>query len=221
MLDVYTQKGGYGQNKPSRSFTLFEMVHLYAEIRDSLNETVSDKLVAFEVRNPASGKAYLVGSTSVSGIAAASFRIPYPEDFIGTWEVYARAEYNDTVILDTLTFKCEVLGLLDVYTQKGGSGLGQESGPFVLNETVYLYAKTQDPLNQAIPDQPVMFEVKSPDGNTFLAQTVQTNASSIATLAFTIPENSSSLGTWIVYVHAFYNTADLFDALIFTCEQKG
>jgi len=221
VLDVYTQKGGYGQNKPSRSFTLFEMVYLYAEIRDSLNETVPDKLVGFEVRNPTSGKAYLVGSTNVSGIAAASFRIPYPEDFIGTWEVYARAEYNDTVILDTLIFKCEVLGMLDVYTQKGGSGLGQESGPFVLNETVYLYVKTQDSLNQAIPDQPVMLEVKSPDGNTFLAQTVQTNASGIATLVFTIPENSSSLGTWRVYVHAFYNTADLFDALIFRCEQQG
>lgn len=220
LLDVYTQKGGYGPNEPSGPFTLFEMVYLYAEIRDPLNQPVPDNLVGFEVRSLANMTYRYVGSTNVSGIATASFRIPYPESSIGTWEIYARAEYNDTVMLDTLTFRCKLLGVLDISTQKGGTELGQESPSFMLSETVCLYAEVRDLSNQVVKDQPVTFEVKSPDGNMFLVQTEQTNASGIATIAFDIPLDANFTGLWRVYVSAVYSDAVLFDALVFACESQ-
>jgi len=108
VLDVYTQKGGLGQNEPSGSFVLNETVYLYAEIRDSLNETIPEKIVSFEIRGPnGTTTLWYVKSTNSSGIATALFRIPPVEDSIGIWEIYARAEFTDTVILDTVTFKCE------------------------------------------------------------------------------------------------------------------
>lgn len=107
VLDVYTHKGGVGQNEPSGPFVLNETVYLYAEIRDPLNQTVPDKLVGFEVRFNGTTIAFLVKSTNSSGIATASFRLPPVEDFVGIWEVYARAEVNDTVVLDTVTFRCD------------------------------------------------------------------------------------------------------------------
>ncbi|MBX5328407.1 MAG: hypothetical protein QHH18_03635 [Candidatus Bathyarchaeota archaeon] len=108
VLDVYTQKGGLGQNEPSGSFILNETVYLYAEIRNPLNETVPGKLVSFEVRGPNGTITLLfVESTNSSGIATALFRIPPVEDSIGIWEVYARAEFADTVVLDTVTFRCD------------------------------------------------------------------------------------------------------------------
>jgi len=220
MLDVYTQKGGHGSNEPSGSFGLFEMVYLYAEIQNPVNQTVFGKLVGFEVRTPANTTYHYAGVTNVSGIATASFRIPYPESFVGIWEIYARVEYNNTVFLDTLTFACKFLGTLDVYTRKGGSGLGQESGSFVLNETVYLYAETRNPQNQTVPNQPITFEVKSPDGNRFLVQTEQTNASGIATLVFSLPTDVDFLGLWKAYANAVYSDVVLFDALAFMCEPK-
>ena len=108
VLDVYTQKGGRGPNMPGGSFMLNESVFLYGEIRDQLNETGSNKLIGFEVRGPNKETLlWRVQPTNASGIATIDFRIPLPESFVGTWEVYARAEYNDIVLLDTLTFRCE------------------------------------------------------------------------------------------------------------------
>ena len=93
---------------PGRTFALNETVTLYAEIRDQLNKTVPDKMIAFEVKQPDRTTILIqVKSTNSSGIATVVFRIPPVESFIGTWEVYARTEYNSTVLLDTLTFKCE------------------------------------------------------------------------------------------------------------------
>jgi len=111
-LDVYTQKGGLGPNTSSGSFALNESVVLYGEIRDQVNETGPDKLVAFEVKaNHGEILVFmLVRPTNTSGIATAVFRIPADSSFVGIWEVYARAEFNETVLLDTVTFKCEPQG---------------------------------------------------------------------------------------------------------------
>jgi hypothetical protein len=109
MIDVYTQKGGQGQNTPGGIFTLNETLFLYAEIRDSLNQTVPNQVVSFEVKfdNKTSvpwTATYMVQTTNASGIASATTRIPFDLAYTGTWEVYATTQYNDAVLIDTLTF---------------------------------------------------------------------------------------------------------------------
>ena len=113
VLDVYTQKGGQGPNIQGGSFMLNESVSLYGEIQDQLNKTGPvNKLISFEVKaNHGETLSFvLVRSTNASSIATAVFRIPPDESFVGIWEIYARAEYNGTVLLDTLTSRCSKQG---------------------------------------------------------------------------------------------------------------
>ncbi len=218
VLDVYTQKGGYGPNEESRPFAPFEMVYVYAEIRDPVNKTIPYELIGFETRKSGNTLFYRVNSTNSSGIATSSFRMPHVGSLNETYEVYARAEINGTVIIDTITFKCEFLGMLDAYTSKGGNGLGQDGGSFLLNETLYLYAELRDAQNQTVPDRIVTFEVRSPNGNVFLTETAQTNSLGMVSLVLVIPADASYLGTWRVDVNAVYADAILFDEVTFTCQ---
>ena len=219
VLDVYTQKGGYGPNEESRPFAPFEMVYVYAEIRDPLNKTIPNFwLIGFETRKSGTTLFYRGPPTNASGIATINFRIPEVGSLNETYEVYARAEINGTVIIYTITFKCEFRGMLDAYTSKGGDGLGQDGGSFLLNETLYLYAELRDAQNQTVPDSAVTFEVRSPDGNVFLIETAQTNASGIASLVLVIPADASYLGTWRVDTNAVHVYAILFDEVTFTCQ---
>jgi hypothetical protein len=109
IIDVYTQKGGQGQNMPGGTFALDEIVYLYAEIRDPLNQTVPGIPVAFEIKidNTTSvpwTATYSTAYTNASGIATANTTIPPDPAYAGTWEVYATAKYNDVTVIDTLTF---------------------------------------------------------------------------------------------------------------------
>jgi len=107
-IDVYTQEGGRGQNAPGGTFMLNETVSLYAEVRDSLNQTVPDIQVAFEsqVINGTSATIYstAVTATNASGIATWITRLPPVSEYAGTWVVYATAQYNDVALIDTVTF---------------------------------------------------------------------------------------------------------------------
>jgi hypothetical protein len=109
LIDVYTQKGGQGQNTPSGTFALNETVFLYAEIRDSLNQSVPNHLVAFEVKfdnttSVPSTETFSARVTNASGIASLTTRLPPDPAYAGTWEVFATVQYNGTVLHDTLTF---------------------------------------------------------------------------------------------------------------------
>lgn len=108
VIDVYTQKGGRGQNMPGGTFVLNETVSLYAEVRDSLNQTVPNQQVAFELKvlNATSAKIYSTASqaTNASGIATVITRIPPVSEYAGAWAVYATTQYNDVPLIDTLTF---------------------------------------------------------------------------------------------------------------------
>ena len=108
VIDVFTNKGGRGQNVPDGTFMLNDTVYLYAEIRDALNATMVDKLVGFTVEKQ-DGMSFLgvVAPTNASGIATFMFHIPLDPSLIGTMLVIARAEFNDTLIVDTLTFVVE------------------------------------------------------------------------------------------------------------------
>jgi hypothetical protein len=109
MIDVYTQKGGQEPNTPGGTFMLNDTVFLYAEIRDSLNQTVPNQLVGFEFKyfNATSvpwTEFTLVQGTNASGIADVTTRIPPVSEYAGTWAVYATTRYNDIILIDTLTF---------------------------------------------------------------------------------------------------------------------
>ena len=108
VIDVYTQKGGQGQNTPGGTFLLNETLILYAEVRDPINHTVPHVLVAFEAKiNNSTSNPWmipLVNMTDASGIASVATRLPPDAAYAGTWEVYATAQYQDTVLIDTLTF---------------------------------------------------------------------------------------------------------------------
>jgi hypothetical protein len=108
VIDVFTDKGGRGQNVPDGTFMLNDTVYLYAEIRDELNATMADKVVGLTVEKQ-DGMKFLgvVALTNASGIAMFTFYIPLDPSLVGTMLVIARAEFNDTVIIDSLTFTVE------------------------------------------------------------------------------------------------------------------
>jgi len=107
VIDVFTQKGGYGPNTQGGTFALNETLILNAEVRDELNQTVGNQLVAFEVEKYNATDVYLYFGTNVTnatGIASVQSRIPPDPSYVGIYEVYVSVDYNGTVLLDTLTF---------------------------------------------------------------------------------------------------------------------
>jgi uncharacterized protein YfaS (alpha-2-macroglobulin family) len=105
VVDVFTQKGGVGPNTFGGYFVLNETVTLSATVRNGLNQTMPNQLIGFAVKDPnGTAFAYLVQTTDSSGMANITIRIPPVAAYLGTFEVYARAVYNDIVLIDTLTF---------------------------------------------------------------------------------------------------------------------
>jgi len=104
VIDVFTQKGGYGPNVSGGTFAPNETVVLTVEIRDELNRTLPYMLVSFQVKDPANVSAYRTQWTNASGAASITYRIPENSNDGETFEVYVAAQYNGTVLLDTLTF---------------------------------------------------------------------------------------------------------------------
>jgi hypothetical protein len=105
MIDVYTQKGGGGQNMPGGIFAPNETVVIYAEIRDSLNHSVPNELVAFEVKQYNGTLHYArEQTTDDTGIVNISQSISPDPSYFGIYEVYVSAVYDGNVLLDTLTF---------------------------------------------------------------------------------------------------------------------
>lgn len=105
VIDVFTQKGGVGPNAQGGNFALNETVVLYAEVRDELNQTVPNQVVGFYIKQPnGTDFAFLTQTTNSSGIVNVTIRVPPDPAYLGTFEVYARAQYYGIVLLDTLTF---------------------------------------------------------------------------------------------------------------------
>jgi hypothetical protein len=108
LIDVHTQKGGYGQNVYGGSFLLGENVSLSAMILGALNESlIADKLVSFEVRFNGTTVLVLTAQTDSTGVASVLFSVPQDPSFAGQWEVYARTQFYGQVLLDTLVFAAE------------------------------------------------------------------------------------------------------------------
>lgn len=106
-IDVYTDRGGVGLNKPSLSYNLNETVQLFAKVSNGTSPAGS-QLVTFAVYDP--NRTILLPTVSItnsSGIGAAAFRIaPGQTQLIGTWRIIATVKFEDQVLIDALTFDC-------------------------------------------------------------------------------------------------------------------
>lgn len=141
MIDLFTQKGGYGPNMPSDAFAPQEEVILYACVRYDCNP-LEGKLVAFEVLNPTNDcVTYRTDATNASGIAAVSFRIPSNATF-GTYTVIATVSVIERTINDTLTYKVGwIVKILKVETV---NYLGEPETSFARDRHVYFNVTAQN-----------------------------------------------------------------------------
>jgi hypothetical protein len=212
IVDVYTQKGGYGPNQPSEPFAPYESVHIYAQVRDELNKSVPYAFIGFELRIGGNSQPRSA-QTNGSGIAEINFTMS--DSPFENYAVYATCEYNGALLLDTMTFK--IAGILDVFTQQGGVGLRQDGGTFSLNETVVLIATVRDSTNQTVSRISVTFNVTSPDG-AFPTEMAQTDLTGFASVTFTLPTDANYLGKWTVEASARYNDVVLSDVVAFVCQ---
>jgi hypothetical protein len=104
--------------------------------------------------------------------------------------------------------------LLDVYTQKGGKGQGSPGGTFKLGEMVQLNATLT---YNAYPVQAklVAFEALNPKNKTYLTLVAITGNEGVATINFTIPYLSESIGIWTVFATATVSDTVVWDFLTF------
>lgn len=119
-IDLYTQKGGVGQDVPDGQFTFGELVRLTSFVTYN-NYPVSLKLVAIEVRNPLN-EVVLVGVvvTDQNGYAELDFRIPFLSSSIGEWSVVATVDIAERVVWDTLRFQVSPTSLVGGYSVQIG-----------------------------------------------------------------------------------------------------
>jgi hypothetical protein len=105
-IDVFTSKGGYGQNTPGGTYVAFNTVPIYAQIKDQFNKTAPPGLfVGIELRNPASESIPAFGYTNETGMT--EYIHPYRDAgayFVIVTATYVDAYDNDVLVHDTLTF---------------------------------------------------------------------------------------------------------------------
>jgi hypothetical protein len=108
-IDAYTDKGGQGENVPGGNFTTNETIHVYVEVWDDLNRTISGQLISLEVLKYGGGHfRFYVNTTNASGIAT----ITNPIDPTGTWTYEDVATWNDgrLILTDVVTIVVEFAG---------------------------------------------------------------------------------------------------------------
>jgi len=104
---------------------------------------------------------------------------------------------------------------LDIYTQKGGWGLGAEAGSFGLGEAVRLNAHID---TAAIPEYSqalgidIEFELTSPGGETIFSRTERTDNQEHAIIAFMLPEDAVA-GTYCAIASARYQGKIIKDSV--------
>ena len=104
-LDVYTQKAGEGPNKPGGVFFVFEVIHLFSEVKYN-NWSVAQALVAFQVINPYDETVFVRTSiTNQAGLANVSFRIPPIASSVGVWTAVSTVSLAEKVVWDIVVFE--------------------------------------------------------------------------------------------------------------------
>ncbi|MDH5690433.1 MAG: hypothetical protein OEY81_03260 [Candidatus Bathyarchaeota archaeon] len=105
--------------------------------------------------------------------------------------------------------------LLDLTTQKGGTGIGEPSPPFTLGEVVEL--RTRLTFND-VPEvnSLVGFEVLSPNNETAITRTQFTDNDGGATIEFRVPILLNNVGTWKAFAISEVKGQTAWDILNFT-----
>jgi PKD repeat protein len=137
---------------------------------------------------------------SIFIVVTASVRIVHANLLEETY--VAQGSTVDKYFLKSMQADPPVAGrLLDLTTQKGGTGQGVFGGTFRVGETVELYANlTYDgfPVGAKL----VAFDVLNPLNSGVLAQVAITNSDGFATISFGIPLIPESPGTWTAFATA-------------------
>ncbi len=112
-IDVFTDKGGVGQNVDSGPYGPQELVKVYALVTYN-NAPVVGKLVAFDVMDPNGTVVSLTSALSnATGYANWEFRLPWPDtnqqSLFGNWSIVASVDISQVVVTDTLHFKFNYL----------------------------------------------------------------------------------------------------------------
>jgi len=216
-INLFSESNGV----PSISFLPNETVLLEAQLLYK-NASIAGTPVTFYAETANDTEFILQNVTTNSlGTANVTFRIPWPSDLsLGIWKASAASEVYGQALNATMSFGCSLQPqVIDVFTQKGGVGPNCSGGSFALNETVVLYAEVRDELNQTVPNQPVGFYIKEPNGTDFayLAQT--TNSSGIVSVTIRVPPDPAYIGTFEVYARTQYYGIVLLDTLTFVATQ--
>ena len=115
-IDLYTQKGGVGQNVPGGEFMISELVRLTSQV--TYNDwPVLHKLVLVAVWNPLN-QVVLVGIavTDQNGFAELDLRISPLDSSIGEWTVLATVDIACIVVWDTLHFQVSRIPVVGGYS---------------------------------------------------------------------------------------------------------
>lgn len=105
LIDVYTQRGGSGQDQPDGNFTFGEDVQLISDVTYN-GQPMQQKLVAFQVLNSHNQTVILrTVTTDQDGRASISFRIPNVFESLGTWKVISVVEIAEEIAWDIVTFR--------------------------------------------------------------------------------------------------------------------
>jgi hypothetical protein len=143
-LDIYTQRGGYYGNHSSDAFAPQEQVELYGFV--TYNDVpVVGKDVVFEIfDNQGNVVEYRVSRTDDNGVAAITFRIPWPDnnprDLFGNWTIVGTVDISEQVAIDSCIFHFNyTVHIASFVTLNGNLPTNDFSRESTLNANVTLY----------------------------------------------------------------------------------
>ncbi len=107
-IDVFTDKGGIGQNVNAGIYNSQDLVKTYALVTYGGVPVLAGNLVAFAVFAPGGNASiYRVPQTNDTGYAFMEFKLPDPvsnPQSIGVWSIVASVTVNSIVVTDSLNF---------------------------------------------------------------------------------------------------------------------
>jgi hypothetical protein len=223
-LDLHAQQGGLGTGGFGGIFQQNKMVQLSAYLTVDgapLNQTE----VTFKIIKPNEQEIVNTALTDDSGNAKLEFTLPTEESALGNWSVLATALVKNEIVSDSMILECQpeqisspLQWAIDLYTQRGGLGIGESGGIFEQEELVQLLAYLTSggsPVNLT----EVVFTVTDPNANETIRSGI-TEVSGKAKMNFTLPSDGSTVGNWTVTVVANVDNETVSDSMVFGCKVK-
>lgn len=174
--NAYGGQNSFQKNAPSDMFWPQKEICLYANVTYN-GWPEQQKDVAFQIIAP-NGTVWgiLYARTDPYGIAATTFRLPWPcdnpEEWFGVWTVFASVDIASTIVNDTMQFHYDYLVRIfketvdinppDGYNHEQTAGGGPGTPPFIINITVtygtYLW---QDSIHYVDQQNNVTFDLSN------------------------------------------------------------